>query len=104
MRKGDSYGIAKDEKGETRTDPETLPLTAVPDLHGKVGLRINQAELGQFALYYEIGWQLIASNRPAWLLSRPKTADSAPLCEEEAILPIPPKLTSNTRLAAESRT
>src|SRR5439155_9076660 len=36
IQKGDSYGLATDEKGEMRTDPATLPLTAVPNLRGKV--------------------------------------------------------------------
>jgi RNA polymerase sigma-70 factor (ECF subfamily) len=56
---GDRYDTWSAETDWAAIGAESYPLTALPELHGKVGLSLRQLELGQFALYATIGWQAI---------------------------------------------
>src|SRR5205823_2452574 len=64
VRYGDGYAVraAFAENGQPKNEPDTSPLTALPDLRGTVGLNIAQSEVGQFVLYGQIGWEAIGTN------------------------------------------
>jgi hypothetical protein len=53
----DAYGATLD-----LTDPQSLALTAVPEVHGQIQVGMSQSELGQFTLWGNSGFFTTVSN------------------------------------------